>query len=107
MFYHLLKNPEATIHSVANALHIDDHKATMLVNELYFLGIAGQDEENGYDRYKLTTKFQSYGEEYDKLGWFKWLNTAWDEFLKVKAKLPEKRKERNLGSDWVTEATIE
>lgn len=101
-FYHLLKNPNASIHSLAVALNLDDYKAQLLVSEMIYLCIAY--EQDG--AYSLTPKFQRYGEEYERQGWFQWLTFASSGFEEFRKTVPTKRREHSLDSDWLKDSDV-
>ncbi|MFA5307284.1 MAG: hypothetical protein WC365_07595 [Candidatus Babeliales bacterium] len=102
-FYHLLKTGVTSINSMADALHTRHEKAEQILEELYFLRIVTQNEN---DTYQLAPQFEKWGKEYDRMGWYRWLDNSYREFNEYKKASvqtnPEKRRERGLDHDWLT-----
>jgi hypothetical protein len=102
-FYHLLKTGVVSINSMADALHTRHEKAEQILEELYFLRIVTQNEN---DSYQLAPQFEKWGKEYERMGWYKWLDNSYREFNEYKKASaqtnPEKRRERGLDHDWLT-----
>ncbi|MFA5307055.1 MAG: hypothetical protein WC365_06420 [Candidatus Babeliales bacterium] len=97
-FYHLLKSEKTTVQSLADAMRLYHTKAEQILQELYYLRIVVQNDD---DSYSLLPEFRSYGEAYEKLGWYKWLHTAYSELIQMKKVIPEKRRERGIDQDWL------
>ncbi len=105
-YCYLLKHDDISVNELAKAMHVDNRRANMIMQELYFMQIV-ESSETTYSTYTLTDKFKAYGKEFQALGWFNWLDDAWKEFLKFKEKLPKKRIEQDLDSNWIKEPTLD
>ena len=103
-YYYLLHAGKCTINAVADALAVRHEKARKILDELVFLHICSKDDS---DNYALTPQFATWGTDFDRRGWFRWLNEFYDEFNNFKyvdsnsGETVTKRNERRLDKNWL------
>jgi hypothetical protein len=102
-FYHLLKNQNVTVGSLATVMGLYHAKAEQILQELVFLKIVTVDDTSANTTYSLKEYFRKCGETYDKLGWYNWLTKAYKDLLELESNpaTKEKRQERGLDRDWL------